>query len=199
MLIDSSQGVGRGGQFILAIISWRVFAKYITTCMESEPVTYQLFRTVFLENEASLLSTYRTAKSFVWHRKLRSKAAMIFIVAAMMFILAFPTIISAMSGYDSNIASYLPSLDGNLIPFNQFSRVLYVIHDGWRINRTSDYWVYDVEAPYGQCPCKTKCTLVILTTKYPSRRTNIELYQRLRRISRHQYIFVCQGEFCVCL
>jgi hypothetical protein len=111
--------------------------------MEDEPVTYQLFRTVFFENEASLLSTLRTIRSFIWQRKLRSKMAMAFIVTTMIFIVAFPTITSAMSGYDSNVAPYMPDLDGNMILFSNFSRVLYVIHDGWRINQTGDYWITD--------------------------------------------------------
>lgn len=51
----------------------------------------------------------------------------------MVFILAFPTLASAMTGYDSNVSSFLPDYNGSYIPFNNFSRVLYVIHDGWRL------------------------------------------------------------------
>lgn len=137
------QGVGRGGQFLLAFISWRVFAKYLTTCMEIQPVTYQLFRTIFIENEASLLSTYSTIKSFLWQRKLRSKTAMIFMVFTMTFILAFPTLTSAMSGYDANVASYVLDRNDSFVPFKDFSRALYVIHDGWRINQDGNYWITD--------------------------------------------------------
>lgn len=111
--------------------------------MEVQPITYQLFRTIFLENEASLPSTYGTIKSLLWQRRLRSKTAMAFIAFTMVFILAFPTIASAMSGYDANVASYLPDREGNFIPFNNFSRVLYVIHDGSRINQSEEYQIMD--------------------------------------------------------
>jgi hypothetical protein len=137
------QVVGRGGQFLLAFISWRVFAKYLTICMEIEPITYQLFRTIFFEKDASLPSTWEIIKSFLWQRKLRSKTAMIFMVVTMIFILAFPTLASAMSGYDANVASYVPDQNRNLIAFKDFSRVLYVIHDGWRINQDGNYWITD--------------------------------------------------------
>lgn len=125
----------------MALISWRQFARYLTICMESEPVTYQLFRTIFIESDASVLSTCRTIRSFVWQRKLRSNVAMAFMIATMIFILAFPTLVSAMSGYDSNVASRVLDRDDNLIPFNNFSMPLYVIHDGWRLNQSGNYWI----------------------------------------------------------
>ncbi|KAF3031934.1 hypothetical protein E8E11_001326 [Didymella keratinophila] len=138
-------GVGRGGQLLLAIISWREFARYLTISMESEPVTYQVFRTIFIENDASVLSTCRTIKSFILHRGLRSNVAMAFMTATMILILAFPTLVSAMSGYDSNVASRIEDLDGNFIAFNNYSKVLYIIHDGWRVNLTGDYLVTDLK------------------------------------------------------
>jgi hypothetical protein len=126
---------------LLALVSWREFRKYLTICMESEPVTYQLFRTIFIENDASVLSTARTIKSFLCQRRLRSKVAMTFMIATMLLILAFPTLMSAMSGYDSNVSSRILDRENNLIAFSSFHRVLYVIHDGWRINLTGDHWI----------------------------------------------------------
>lgn len=98
----------------------------------------------------------------------------------MLFILAFPTIVSAMSGYDSNVASYLPDRNDNLIRFDNFSRVLYVIHDGWRINQDGDYWITDETMFPGLCSRDIDCRL---TTKYPNRRSNIEVFQTLRTVS----------------
>ena len=109
--------------------------------MENEPVTYQVFRTIFIEHDASLLSTYRTIQSFVWQRRLRSKVTMVFMAATMVFIVAFPTLMSAMSGYDSNVASRIQDRDGNLISFRDFERPIYVVHDGSRVNLTDDYLI----------------------------------------------------------
>ena len=68
---------------------------------------------------------------------------MAFMTATMLFILAFPTLVSAMSGYDSNVASRIEDGEDNLIPFNKYSRALYVVHDGSRINLTDNYLVTD--------------------------------------------------------
>jgi len=114
--------------------------------MQVQPITYQLFRTIFLEKDASPVSIYRTIRSLIFERKLRSKIAMIFMAGTMIYILAFPTLASAMSGYDANVGSYMPDQNGSLIPFRDFSKVVYVIHDGWRINQDGRYWI--VEDPY---------------------------------------------------
>lgn len=70
-------------------------------------------------------------------------------VATMFFILAFPTLMSAMSGYDSNVVSRVEDGEDNLVPFDKYSRLLYVIHDGWRIQEhviphDGNYWVTDM-------------------------------------------------------
>jgi hypothetical protein len=46
-----------------------------------------------------------------------------------------------MSGYDANVGSYLTDYDNNFVPFRKFSRVLYIVHDGRRINQTDDYQI----------------------------------------------------------
>ena len=70
-------------------------------------------------------------------------------VVTMFFILAFPTITSAMSGYDANVASYLPDRNGSLFRFTDFAPVVYVIHDGWRIGQDGNFWVPVREHYYG--------------------------------------------------
>ena len=139
--------MGRGGQLLLAIVSWREFARYLKICMENEPVSYRLFRTIFIEKDASLISTGQTIKSFIRQRKLRSKTAMVFVVATMLYILAFPTLMSAMSGYDSNVVSRVQDGDDNLVPFDKYARVVYVIHDGWRVGEPADYWIREMATP----------------------------------------------------
>jgi hypothetical protein len=128
----------------LAVVSWREFARYLTICMENRPVTYQFFRTIFIAKDASISSIYRTIKSFIWQRRLRSNVAMVFMTATMVFILAFPTLTSAMSGYDSNVASRVQDGENNLVPFSAYSRVLYVVHDGWRIGQDGNYWIEEI-------------------------------------------------------
>jgi len=86
-------------------------------------------------------------------RRLRSKTAMVFMVTTMLFTLAFPTLMSAMSGYDSNVVSRVQDGDDNLVPFDKYARVLYVIHDGWRVGEQGDYWIREMATPCEQAYC----------------------------------------------
>ena len=107
--------------------------------MEVQPVTFNTYRTVFLQNESLVLGIPRIIRDFCRRRGLHSRFAMVFIVLTMVFILIFPTLGSAMTGYSGNVKPYVPDLDGNFIPFNNFSIVLYTIHDGKRIGQTDDF------------------------------------------------------------
>ncbi|KAF1848597.1 uncharacterized protein K460DRAFT_334887 [Cucurbitaria berberidis CBS 394.84] len=132
---------GRGGQALLAFISWRVFANYVTTSMEVTPVTFGTYRTVFLQNESLLVATPRIVRDFTRRHGLHSKTAMVFIVMTMAFILVFPTFGSAMTGYSGNVKAYVAATDTQLIAFEDFRFALYTIHDGWRIGKGGNYVV----------------------------------------------------------
>jgi hypothetical protein len=67
----------------------------------------------------------------------------------MIFILLFPTLASAMSGYDANVDAYVLDSDQNLFPFRDYMRIKYVVHDGWRINQTGNYWITYNDSTYG--------------------------------------------------
>ncbi|KAF2621982.1 hypothetical protein BU25DRAFT_219774 [Macroventuria anomochaeta] len=131
--------IGRGGQGLLAYLSWQTFIRYVSTSMEVQPVTFNTYRTVFLQNGSLILGIPRIIRDFCRRRGLHSRFAMVFIVLTMIFILIFPTLGSAMTGYSGNVKPYVPDLDGNFIPFNNFSIVLYTIHDGKRIGQTDDF------------------------------------------------------------
>ncbi|KAF2467368.1 uncharacterized protein BDR25DRAFT_173805, partial [Lindgomyces ingoldianus] len=124
---------GRGGQALIAVTSWKVFAKYVTVSMEVMPVTFNTYRTVFLQNDSHVVAVPRLARDFTLRRGLRSKIAMVFMIATMIFIWSFPSFAGAMTGYSANVKSYVLDESDNYIPFDGFRPVLYVIHDGWRI------------------------------------------------------------------
>jgi len=60
-------------------------------------------------------------------------------VFTMLFSLVFPTLGSAMTGYSGKVAPYIPDPDGNFIPFNNFSIVMYTVHDGEKIGQKNEY------------------------------------------------------------
>ncbi|KZM27916.1 uncharacterized protein EKO05_0010306 [Ascochyta rabiei] len=137
--------IGRGGQGLLALLSWQTFVQHVTTSMEIQPVTFNTYRTIFLQNESLILAIPRIIRDFSRRRGLHSRSAMVFIVLTMMFVLIFPTLGSAMTGYSGNVEAYVPDSAGNNILFSSFRPLYYVIHDGSRVNLTDDYEVLAVQ------------------------------------------------------
>jgi len=117
-------------------------------------VTFSTFSAIFLHKEPTLMSLFRMSRDFTTRQRLRSKIAMIFMLVTMGYILAFPTIASAMTGYNGNVAAFIPDNSGNFVKFESFQPVLYVIHDGNRINKTKDLIV--TPSASGHCMCSGK-------------------------------------------
>ncbi|KAH8634421.1 hypothetical protein IG631_09821 [Alternaria alternata] len=146
--------VGRGGQALVAYISWRVFAQYVTTSMEVTPVTFGTYRTIFLPNGGLLVSTLCMIRDFVRRHGLHSKIAMVFMVCTMTFTFVYPTIASAMTGYSANVDAFIQTTGGEYVPFNAFSFAYFVIHDGSRIGLEDDHIALDKDPEKSNYQCK---------------------------------------------
>ncbi|KAI6083072.1 hypothetical protein F4821DRAFT_245572 [Hypoxylon rubiginosum] len=133
--------VGRGGQAALAMLSWHVFSHYVTTSMDHSPVTYRTFWVVFLHQEPTFFSIWHLLRDFISFRRLSSIVAMVFMIMTMIFVLVFPTLASAMTGYTPVTKAFIQNDGERLIPFSDFKVLAYVIHDGYRINMTTDAYV----------------------------------------------------------
>ncbi|KAI1290582.1 hypothetical protein F5Y03DRAFT_378179 [Xylaria venustula] len=142
-LIDTAWDIviGRVGQGILAYFSWHSFADYATVSMETTPITYTTFIILFLESDPSFKSICQLLRDFLQHRRLSSKVSTAWVIISMLFVLAWPTLISAMSGYSPETGAYVQDINGNFVPYNEFRLLSYVIHDGSRINLTDDYHI----------------------------------------------------------
>jgi hypothetical protein len=57
------------------------------------------------------------------------------------YLIAFPAVVGAMTGYSTNIAAFAPDYNNALIPFTDFVPVVYVINDGSRLNLSDRYLV----------------------------------------------------------
>ncbi|KAH7160999.1 hypothetical protein EDB81DRAFT_783720 [Dactylonectria macrodidyma] len=184
--------VGRVGQSILAYYSWNAFSSYVWSSMDTGPVTYDTFFTVYLEDEASLRSTAKMIRDFSTRRGLRSKLAMTFIIITMVYVLAWPTLASAMTGYTSASEAFVIDNYQNLISFSSFTPVAYVIHDGWRLNLTGNHLVSYIESTssykepmmmIGSTPGATSCSA------YPSLSDPCSLAQNVSEyVARHGFL-----------
>ena len=133
--------VGRGGQGILAIISYRISSKCLTRLMEREhfSATYRLYEAIVFR-DASLKSIWQLCTCFTRKMKSQDLAAIYWIILASSYVVVFPTSVSAMTGYSSNVSPFLGTYTDSKVPW-QSRRALYNIHDGVRIGKTVDYVV----------------------------------------------------------
>lgn len=94
-----------------------------------------------MQDGISLLGVTGVIRDFIARRRLKSMTAMIFMAVTMLFVLVWPTVASAMTGYDSNNVAFVKIKDGSLIPFASFIPLLYIIHDGSRIDGLTDEYL----------------------------------------------------------
>ncbi|KAK4209700.1 hypothetical protein QBC37DRAFT_240442, partial [Rhypophila decipiens] len=125
--------VGRVGQMIMAFFEWRALSAYFQCAMFKGPITYNMFWTIYIETQPSLVGTLGVFQDAVLKGQRRSKITAVFIIISMLFIVAFPTLASAMTGYRPNAKAFVEDDTGTLIPFEAFSLSAYVVHDGSRI------------------------------------------------------------------
>lgn len=109
--------------------------------MIESPVTFATFFVIFIQTEPTLVGTYRLIREFCLHRRPGSIAAGIFIPVTVIFLFIFPTFVNTTTGYITVSNPYIDGYDGDMIRFEDFDKVAYVIHDGDRIGETEDYVV----------------------------------------------------------
>lgn len=151
VLIILMQVAGRGGQAVLAVISYQTIKRYITSAMETSPISYGTYKTLFLRDDISFTGLIDLIREFSTHRPLTSSIAMTWMILSAIFVIMFPTLISALSGYSANGHAYIFDGSGNLMDYQKLFMIDYVIHDASRLNFTffdavatesSSIWTY---------------------------------------------------------
>jgi hypothetical protein len=133
--------VGRGGQTLLALISWRAFSDYLAVSIMTKPATYTIVWLLRFQTDPSFVSIMGLLHQFIWRRGLASRVAMSFMVAAALLILAFPTVASSMTGYTTVNKAYIEVPETGLVEFSATYPGAYVIRDGSRIGLHDGYVV----------------------------------------------------------
>lgn len=128
--------------------------------MERSPVSFDTFEGVALQG-SSVQALVGLIKDYVTNRGTRAKLAVSWMIFAMSYVLIFPTLMSAMTGYRGTswhcgtlsklkgVANVLPGLatskpyiqapDGSQVEWSSFRLVNYIIYDGWRVGLTGSY------------------------------------------------------------
>lgn len=86
--------VGRGGQIILAWLSYRVFTEALMRITEERPVSYELFASVTLHS-GSLQTFFAILPTAIRIKGWRGNMALAWMALATSYVLFFPTLLSA--------------------------------------------------------------------------------------------------------
>lgn len=125
--------VGRGGQVLLTYVAYRVFTKSLGRAMEGSQVSYHTFA-AFAFEPGTVTGVFMLARDFASNRSLRSKMIVSWALVSTLYIVAFPTLSSAMTGYTSVMEAYLEDKSQNLVRWELFREVVYSIEDADRID-----------------------------------------------------------------
>ncbi|KAF2475122.1 uncharacterized protein BDR25DRAFT_381938 [Lindgomyces ingoldianus] len=129
--------VGRGGQLLLAYVNYQVFNEWLVYHMEIHLTSYKMYSTVAFQT-TSLSALGVLGKEFLafgessWRRFFRWLGIFCMLLSTL-YVLSFPTLMAAMTGYINASGAYVEDYNNNLIEFNKFKWVAYIVEDAHRI------------------------------------------------------------------
>jgi hypothetical protein len=124
--------IGRGIQFLMAWYGYQVATDSLIQTMENQSVSYQVFCGLLFHG-ISLQSLWELLRNGLGMKKWKRRRT-ISLAFVMIYILAFPTLISAMTGYTSRWLPYATFNNGTLTPISdEYVHAKYMIKDGSRV------------------------------------------------------------------
>jgi hypothetical protein len=131
--------IGRGGQVLMAWVNWRVFNEWMVWFMEEHVAGFKMYAAVAFET--TTLGTLgvlgkeilASQKGMGWLKGGLRWLAVVSMFLSTLYVLSFPTLLAAMTGYIAKSEPYVEDLDKNLIAWDKVDQVGYVINDAARI------------------------------------------------------------------
>ncbi|RYN25910.1 hypothetical protein AA0115_g7369 [Alternaria tenuissima] len=130
--------IGRGGQLLLAWANYRVFNEWLVYHMEMHHTSYKLYAAVAFETTTMgtlgvLGKEFLAFGAGTWKRLFRWLAILSMLLSTL-YVISFPTLMAAMTGYIATYEPYIEDFDGNLLGWSQVKQVEYIIHDADRLD-----------------------------------------------------------------
>ncbi|EXJ59849.1 hypothetical protein A1O7_03996 [Cladophialophora yegresii CBS 114405] len=132
--------VGRGGQALLAFVTFKVSSQYLALAMLKAPVSYNTFESLAFV-PPTLVRTVRLAGDLLTNRGWRARLIMVWIISSSLFVLGFSSLVTAMSGYSSNINAVMPNLENESVLWSNFQVVQFAVNDAQRIGHPGPLFV----------------------------------------------------------
>ncbi|XP_014560565.1 hypothetical protein COCVIDRAFT_12595 [Bipolaris victoriae FI3] len=131
--------VGRGGQLLLGWINYRVFNEWLIYHMEMHFTSYKLYAAVAFETTTMGTLGVLAREFLAFGKRTRRRffrwLAMLSMLLSTLYVLSFPTLMGAMTGYITTYELYVENHDHNLIEWSKVRRVTNIIQDADRLLR----------------------------------------------------------------
>lgn len=146
--------IGRVGQLGVSFLTYRVFKRAMLHSMERIPISFEHFAAQAFE-PISASTTWVLARDFVRPSRRQTKESQkcgrswvtSSLIIACIYVLAFPTIMSAMSGYQAVSSSLVVRPDNNnLLNMTDLQPTLVIIMDGDRMGFPKAYPLIEASA-----------------------------------------------------
>jgi hypothetical protein len=174
--------VGRGGQLLLAWVNYKVFNEWLYFHMEFHKTSYKMFTTIAFST-TSLATLGVLGKEFLafgkstWRRFFRWLGILCMLLSTV-YVISFPTLMAAMTGYIATSEAYIKDTDGNLVNWSKVddfgNRVEGVMYDASRIGNYSKTLVClrnDTALLTAMTDCKFSIDFSILLDTYIYQKT----------------------------
>ncbi|KAF2648792.1 hypothetical protein K491DRAFT_669993 [Lophiostoma macrostomum CBS 122681] len=144
---------GRGGQILLAWVNYRVFNEWLLYHMELHQTSYKMYTAVAFQT-TSMSTLGVLAKEFLafgetsWRRFFRWLGILCMLLSTL-YVLSFPTLMGALTGYITTSEAYIEDSSNNLIEFSKFSGVQWIIWDSDRMGKNYTKPLIAAEADSG--------------------------------------------------
>jgi hypothetical protein len=132
--------IGHGGQALLAWVTFHVSAQYLALAIREAPVSYNTFESLAFV-PPSVTRTWRLAGDLLTNRGWRARLTIVWIVWSSLFVLSFSSLITAMSGYASNLEAAMPNHDGDSVLWSNFVTVQFTIRDAERFGHIGPLFI----------------------------------------------------------
>lgn len=151
--------IGRFGQVIATIFAFRVLSRALLHTMETRPAAYDKFTaiTLYMGSFASLCTLVKDVWTGRRSRKMRPTLFVSASIFVTIYILFFPSLLSAVTGYQAVAQPYLSDPDSNgalrVLNGSVLQPFLFKIIDGSRIGYPDNYVSLEPELDYDILSC----------------------------------------------
>lgn len=124
--------LGRGGQAILAYVTYAVSSRYLQLVLQRTSVSYSTFEALaFMPPTA--VRTLSLARELLTHRGWLDRMIVAWIVSSSLFVLCFSSFATAIAGYSSTRAAVIETYQGQTVPWQDLKLVQFIIQDAQRL------------------------------------------------------------------